>query len=79
MSNFAAGVTEERLLDAAPSVRVCNCAGCGTLLVSDDERERKPVAVTKGIPVLFGRVKGRPLCRPCYGDGGYDALTRAKR
>lgn len=71
--NFTAQLKEEKLLACAPSMPVCNCAGCGGLLVSERTRRRWPVDA-RGLGDVFVRVKDRPLCRPCFGDGGTAAL-----
>lgn len=46
-------------------VRVCDCAGCGCEMVSQDECLRVPAELIAGRVVVACRLAGRPYCSPC--------------
>lgn len=50
-----------------PTLRVCNCAGCGALMTATNVRH-------PGLPEVACRVDDRPWCRPCM-----DARPRPRR
>lgn len=59
----------ERLMEeACPDLKVCDCGGCGFLLVSEREIRRRP-HYARGISPVFVRAAGVPFCRGCSSDG----------
>ena len=48
------------------SVKVADCARCGTLVSSQTFAERQADEAGHTISELAGRVYGRPYCVPCF-------------
>jgi hypothetical protein len=51
-----------------PTLRVCNCASCGDLLVSEESRRKHP-HYARGIGVVYVRNRGKPFCKACFACG----------
>lgn len=61
-------VLEQILEDTCPWLRVCNCAGCGLMLVSDKTRRDHPHH-SRGLRPVYVRLRGRPFCSLCFAEG----------
>ena len=63
----AATISEDarlkRLMSNYSHVKVCNCAGCGKLLLGDDQPAGKRLPIR--IPVVAIRLDGRPYGTCC--------------
>ena len=58
--------------DLPPDTRVCNCAGCGVLLLGRTEIETVASLNERELmrwpSIVAGRVKDRPYCAGCLED-----------
>ena len=69
---------EEILLDTCPDLAVCNCSGCGFLLVSDEARRNHPHH-SRGIRPVHVRHRGRPFCSICFAEGELNRIDQLHR
>ena len=51
---------------AFQSVKLCNCARCDGELIGDSDASKSYHSTHYGIPIVFGRLLGRPYCQRCY-------------
>ena len=48
------------------SVRLCNCARCDREMIGESGHSRAYQATYYALPIVFGRLSGRPYCEKCY-------------
>jgi hypothetical protein len=51
---------------AFQSVKLCNCARCDGELIGDSDASKSHHSTFYAIPIVFGRLRGRPYCQRCY-------------
>ena len=51
---------------AFQDVRLCNCARCDGELIGEADKGRHHHSTFYAIPIVFGRLSGRPYCQACY-------------
>ena len=47
-------------------VKLCNCARCGAELIGESDGASGHHSTYYALPVMFGRLLGRPYCSKCY-------------
>ena len=51
---------------AFQDVKLCNCARCDGELIGESDKAKSHHSTYYGIPIVFGRLRGRPYCAKCY-------------
>jgi hypothetical protein len=51
---------------AFQDLKLCNCARCNAELIGELDSNRHQHSTRYNIPVVFGRMLGRPYCQRCY-------------
>ena len=79
------GKTRKNPAALPDDAKVCNCAECGVLLVSEEESQRLKESLYLPPRIIHGRIKGRPYCASCLeltdpeGEFTDDITTKVSR